>query len=267
MGSDLMEISSRELLCGLIRANFMNIQDFKRLIRKSHRYLGVFIGIQFLLWTISGLYFSWTNINEIRGNHLREDKNVIKTIDGVTSPSEIQQQISNLDPDAQIRSFRIVKILDTNYFEVVYSDRKESESTALFDTKTGKRRNPITQTEAEKIATDALRAESKIQTTTYLNTENVGSHHEYRGKPLPAWAVSFDHPEELTVYLSANNGQIESFRTSNWRIFDFLWMLHTMDFVGRDDINNWALRIFSGLSLLMIVSGFLYFFITFKKPW
>lgn len=39
-------------------------------IRKVHRYLGVFLGIQFLFWTISGLYFSWTDIDEIHGDHL-----------------------------------------------------------------------------------------------------------------------------------------------------------------------------------------------------
>ena len=33
-------------------------------IRKTHRYLGLFIGLQFLAWTISGLYFSWTDIDE-----------------------------------------------------------------------------------------------------------------------------------------------------------------------------------------------------------
>ena len=37
-------------------------------IRKAHRYLGVLLGLQFLLWTISGLYFSWTNIDEIHGD-------------------------------------------------------------------------------------------------------------------------------------------------------------------------------------------------------
>ena len=40
-------------------------------IRKTHRYLGVFIGLQFLIWTISGLYFSWTDIDEIHGDHFR----------------------------------------------------------------------------------------------------------------------------------------------------------------------------------------------------
>lgn len=38
-----------------------------KLIRKILRYLGVIFGIQFLFWTLGGLYFSWTNIKEIRG--------------------------------------------------------------------------------------------------------------------------------------------------------------------------------------------------------
>ncbi len=29
-----------------------------RLTRKWHRYLGIILGIQFLLWTVGGLYFS-----------------------------------------------------------------------------------------------------------------------------------------------------------------------------------------------------------------
>ena len=40
--------------------------------RKAHRFLGVFIGIQFLFWTISGLYFSWTDIDEIHGDHYKK---------------------------------------------------------------------------------------------------------------------------------------------------------------------------------------------------
>ena len=37
-------------------------------IRKTHRYLGLIIGIQFLAWTVSGLYFSWTDLDEIHGD-------------------------------------------------------------------------------------------------------------------------------------------------------------------------------------------------------
>ena len=40
------------------------------LTRKWHRYLGLILGIQFFFWTLGGLYFSWTNIDEIRGDDL-----------------------------------------------------------------------------------------------------------------------------------------------------------------------------------------------------
>lgn len=42
-----------------------------RITRKWHRYLGFFLGIQFLMWTLGGLYFSWTNIDNIRGDNLK----------------------------------------------------------------------------------------------------------------------------------------------------------------------------------------------------
>lgn len=41
-------------------------------IRKAHRYLGIFLGIQFLMWTISGMYFSWTDIDEIHGDQFKK---------------------------------------------------------------------------------------------------------------------------------------------------------------------------------------------------
>ena len=41
-------------------------------IRKTHRYLGLFLGIQFLFWTVSGLYFSWTNLDEIHGDQFKK---------------------------------------------------------------------------------------------------------------------------------------------------------------------------------------------------
>ena len=40
--------------------------------RKTHRYLGVFIGIQFLLWTLGGIYFSWNNMDDVHGESLQK---------------------------------------------------------------------------------------------------------------------------------------------------------------------------------------------------
>ncbi len=245
----------------------MRKRGYKYYIIKSHRYLGVILGIQFVLWTISGVFFSWTTIKEIRGDHLRADHTTIEPSGEMISPTDIFASLKASDGQAHVTSFRLVKVLELDFYEVVFEHRGGHEQLALFDAKTGAKRNPVTKDEAIKIASGALKEPAKVSDAQYLTEENVGGHHEYREQPLPAWAVSFEQPENLTVYLTANSGQVRSFRTSNWRVFDFLWMLHTMDFVGRDDINNWALRIFSGLGMVMLASGFLYFFITFKKPW
>ncbi|HAT65631.1 MAG TPA: hypothetical protein DCS66_13710, partial [Flavobacteriaceae bacterium] len=59
-------------------------------IRKAHRYLGLFLGIQFLMWTISGMYFSWTNIDDIHGDQFRNMDYVPKAFDNLISPSLIK---------------------------------------------------------------------------------------------------------------------------------------------------------------------------------
>ena len=58
-------------------------------IRKAHRYLGLFLGIQFLMWTISGLYFSWTDLDEIHGDQFKNLNYQPIAFQNLISPSEI----------------------------------------------------------------------------------------------------------------------------------------------------------------------------------
>lgn len=43
----------------------------KIVIRKIHKYLSLFISVQLLLWTVSGIYFAYNQIELVRGEHLR----------------------------------------------------------------------------------------------------------------------------------------------------------------------------------------------------
>ena len=43
----------------------------KYTIRKIHRYLSIFIAIQLLLWTVSGIYFAFNKIEMVRGEQYR----------------------------------------------------------------------------------------------------------------------------------------------------------------------------------------------------
>jgi uncharacterized iron-regulated membrane protein len=229
-------------------------------IRRTHRYLGVILGIQFLFWTISGLYFSWTNIDEIHGDFQHKPPPKLTSGIHLISPDSVFKQV--IDKPVFINSIQLVAILQKPFYSINYTAKKESK-TILANAETGIIRNRITKEEAIQIAAESFNGKPAVQLVEYITATN--HHHEYREKPLPAWAVTFAHPTNTTVYVSAEQGKVESFRNNKWRIFDFLWMGHTMDYQSRDNINNWLLRIFSLFGLITVLSGFALYLVSRNK--
>ncbi|MGF2411222.1 MAG: PepSY domain-containing protein [Ferruginibacter sp.] len=231
------------------------------LIRRSHRYLGLIFGIQFLFWTVGGLYFSWTNINQITGKDIRKEEPALLPDNAHVPLAQIISKIKKTGTVAAIKSIQLVDVLDTLYFQVTYSDGKQM-STRLANAQSGELRLPLTENDAIAVAKSRLKVDAVVKEVKYLTATD--NHHEYREKPLPAFAVTFSGKINTTVYVSTEMGTVQSFRNNNWRLFDFLWMLHTMDYKERDNINNWVLRIFSVLGLVTIISGFILFVISIK---
>ena len=214
-------------------------------IRRAHRYLGLFLGLQFLMWTISGLYFSWTNLNEIHGDQFKNLDYQPKAFDNLISPSEINY------PEP-INRIEIRDIKEEPYFLI--------NESFLFHARTGKIKKTISVEDAIYIANNYMKEGLEIS-----NLETIyetGKHHEYREKLLPAYVISYESDENLKAYISIKNAKFQTVRHRDWRWFDFLWMTHTMDYEGRDDFNNIVLRIFSLLGLITVMSGFSLWFVS-----
>jgi hypothetical protein len=215
-------------------------------IRKAHRYLALFLGIQFLFWTISGLYFSWTDLDEIHGDHFKRVK-VKKEYKNLLSPSEINFSDG-------IKSLELKEIADTPYYWINENN--------LINAYNGVVKDSITKQEAIIISNNNILDEYKISDIEIIF--EVGNHHEYREKPLPAYVISYDGSDKLKSYISIKDGQFQTVRHRSWRWFDFLWMTHTMDYETRDDFNNKLIRAFSVLGLITVMSGFLLWLVTSK---
>jgi hypothetical protein len=93
----------------------------------------------------------------------------------------------------------------------------------------------------------------------------TGAHHEYRGRPLPAYEIRFDQSDDIVAYVSKADGKFQTVRDKSWRSFDFLWMMHTMDYRSRDNFNTFLLRAFSLLGLITVISGYILWVIS-SKP-
>ncbi|MBT8302781.1 MAG: PepSY domain-containing protein [Maribacter sp.] len=241
----------------------MKIGKKRKLIyraRKWHRYLGLILGIQFLLWTLGGLYFSWTNIDEIRGDNLKNEKpNLVFEQDLVSPALFLNHHLTSTD---SLLSLKLVAVLKEPFYEMVFNS-KGKEKVKLINALNGKMRLPLNKEDAIAIAKEKLKVEANVAKVELLTETN--SHHEYRERPLPAFAITFKAPASTTVYVSQDYGNVQTFRNSKWRIFDFLWMMHTMDYQERDDFNNWLLRLFSIFGLVTIFSGFTLYYLTSKK--
>ncbi|MGX1929377.1 PepSY domain-containing protein [Flagellimonas sp. 2504JD4-2] len=214
-------------------------------IRKSHRYLGVFLGIQFLFWTISGLYFSWTNIDEIHGDHFKNMEYQPQAFSDLMAPSQ-------LNIKEGIMSIEIRDIKGEPYYWI--------NKNRLFNALDGTLKSSINEEEALYVAGNYMRNGLEISNVSLI--EKTGKHHEYREKLLPAYVITYETDENLKAYVSAIDGKFQTVRHRDWRIFDFLWMTHTMDYEGRDNFNTIVLRAFSLLGLITVLSGFVLWYIS-----
>ena len=236
---------------------------FQRKIRKTHRWMGVILGIQFFLWTLGGLYFSWSDMDEIHGDHQKAHIHPISADVGLVNPKEIIDQIKLRDSINFLFDIRLIQILNRPFYQITYSkEHDRGKKTQLANAKTGELRTALSKEEAIEIAKKNFTNDTPVKSVEYLT--NTNGHHEYREQPLPAFAITFSHPTNTTVYVASELGTVQKFRNSKWRIFDFLWMLHTMDYQSRDNISNWLLRAFSIFGLFTIISGFTLFFISQK---
>lgn len=240
----------------------MNKHRFHYLVRRSHRFLGLFLGIQFLFWTIGGLYFSWSDMDEIHGDYQKKAPKMLEVTTSLAAPNIVLDSVLKTHHGAQITHIQLFDILNKPTYRVEMMHEGHHKMHVLADAVSGAIRPALSEKEAVELAKIQFNGEPNVENVTYLTDTN--GHHEYRESPLPAYAIRFSHPSKTTVYVSTNMGIVTKFRNDKWRIFDFLWMLHTMDYNGRDNIGNVLLRIFSVIGLITICSGFLLFFVSRK---
>ena len=83
---------------------------------------------------------------------------------------------------------------------------------------------------------DASLAELQWVTNGYLLAlDEINQAGGVLGKPLE---VEFADDANSTYYISGNTGAVLERRNDSWRLWDFFWMLHTMDYSNRASFNH-----------------------------
>lgn len=217
-----------------------------------HRWLGLLVSLQLLAWSAGGFMFSILDIDDVRG-----DADRTNTPAAAIDPSTIRLSPAEALAVAgaggvnvnELSSLRLRSRFGRSVYELF--DIKDRPAGAV-DAETGEWRSRITETQARQAALDDF-APSATVTSVTLIEKNAPL--EFRGGLLPVYQVVLDHPKNPHYYVCPVTGEVLKRRNRPWRLFDFFWMLHIMDYGERDNFNHWLLTSFSVLAILTSVSG------------
>jgi uncharacterized iron-regulated membrane protein len=67
--------------------------------------------------------------------------------------------------------------------------------------------------------------------------------------------VDFSDAERTTFYVSPQTGEVETRRSAVWRLYDFMWRLHILDFKDGENSNSPLLIGVTAMTVLLLVTG------------
>lgn len=210
-----------------------------RFWRQLHLWLSLMLSLQLLAWFGSGLVMSFLPIHEVRGDHLKNQPMPVQWQQSQISPAELALQLPGAELSLKQRG-------DMPVYQL-----KQGEQLAYFSAIDGSQLQPLTETELRVLASAWYNGNGQILHSTLLTALPL----EARGLSVPLWQVQFQDADNTVFYLDPILGQLLRARTDNWRLFDFVWMLHIMDYQDRDNFNNPLLIVSSASALLFTLSG------------
>lgn len=214
---------------------------------RVHKWLALIIGAQLLIWFTSGVLMSFLPIEKVRGEHLVDRERA------AALPADLDfSRLSNAVNAGfgKTRSIHLTMIDG----RVVARLEGTAVNSVMVDAVTGIILPPLDAASSERIARSAWLGDKKVSATALKVTEEST---EYRGG-LPAWQVSLSDPEKTRIYVEANTGRIAAVRNGTWRLYDFFWGLHIMDWKNHEDFNTpWLLAFAVGGLVLGIAGTFL----------
>lgn len=209
------------------------------LFRRIHKWIGLILGLQFVLWTLSGSMMALLDMEQVGGHAmaathahpLPADATFVNpaTLAGLGAVSGVTLRDLAGRPVYELRTangLHLVSAVDGG------------EMTVNVD---------IARTVA------SMMNEAPVRSTELLAKANLEAR-EHSGR---MWRVNFADEANSSAYVSAETGRFLVMRGDTWRTWDFFWMLHNMDYVGRTSFNH-PLIIFVAFGALWLSGTGLY---------
>jgi uncharacterized iron-regulated membrane protein len=213
-----------------------------RVASTIHKWLALLMAIQILLWFVSGLFFAVAPIELVRSEHMiaKLAPAALPLRDAAVGLQRIAE--SGAGPGEKIE----LRTMAGNPVALVSGNGRPR----LYDLESGALLSPIPAITTAAVAERDHAGDASVKGVRLVTERST----EYWGA-LPAWRVDFDDGANRAIYVAADTGAVTARRSTLWRVFDFLWSLHIMDFKNHENFNTPLLIAATLLGLVVMISG------------
>lgn len=220
------------------------------LFRRIHKWVGLILGLQFVIWTISGAVMAVLSMEAVAGGPPPPRVEAASLPAGGAAWPVVRQSLGT----SPITSLTVRPLLDGYVLEI-----GTPAGTRLFDAGTGYLVE-VDAAFARRLAQASYTGAGLIKNVELLSEPTLA----IREHQAPAWRVDFADEGNSSFYISQATGKLLERRNDTWRIWDFVWMLHNMDYVNRTSFNH-PLIIVVGFGIVWLaITGF---YLLFKTTW
>lgn len=209
-----------------------------------HRWISAVALLQLAVWVTSGFFFAIVPMARVKGTPVDGANTApLSPSDALVPPSVILAKLAERGAVSKL------ELVGTP--AGVFYRGKVGVARFRFDARTGEER---VTSDAEAGAV-AMHDQPGMPSVRRVDRIDHDTSFEYRGRPLPAFRVELEDGSGTVVYVDAVTAEVTARRNSVWRVYDFLWSLHIMDYTERERFHHPLLVIAAGLGVLTVVSG------------
>jgi uncharacterized iron-regulated membrane protein len=225
------------------------------LSRSLHKWLALFVGVQLLIWAVTGFYMVAIDLDFIHGDPLVRN---LRTPVGSTAAALPVSQLTSRYPEITLVSLHSLPVLSSPVYELTAAGRR-----VLVDAATGQQLSPLSSGMIRQLARSYYAGSGQLSAVQLLEH---GVPMEVRGRAPPLWRADFDDWLQTTLYVHPDTGALVARRHRLWRWYDFLWMLHIMDYGERETPTGVVPRVATVLGAVTVVSGVWMLYFSFWRP-
>lgn len=221
------------------------------LFRRIHKWVGLVLGLQFILWTVSGAVMALIDHHKVMGEHISHAHDPMPWPKQVIAPAQLPASLGG----SSVLGFTLRPLLHGHVYEV-----KTPDGIRLVDAASG-RAMTVDAGLAKAIAAMDRGGEVAVARVSRVTEPTL----ETREQSGPLWRVDFADDDDSSFYVSEATGRVVERKSDSWRLWDVAWMLHNMDYVGRTSFNHPLIVMVAFGVLWLSTTGFYLLFKSFRR--